>query len=85
MVKITMPNKPTDVYKNGDILTFTKTFRVGAAPYSYAAIKIGDKWYVGGHYYLWDEFLKFISIGVEKVYVVITQIEVDNLPYYKDN
>lgn len=41
-------SKTTDLFNDGDILTWQTEFNTSSKSYNYAAIKAGGKWYVTG-------------------------------------
>jgi len=55
-----------DVYDDGDVIAFKKHFQNNANSYHYAALKIGNKWYVSGGRLApmtWDDLVEFIVLN----------------------
>ena len=61
-----------DKFQEGTIITFQKKFNPTAPTiYTYAAIKVHNRWYTtGGKSYTWEILLTFLSEGVTQVRVV---------------
>lgn len=67
--RLRLLTQPADVYEDGDVVWFTKTFgRSGSHRYTYAAVKVGGRWYVTQSGtretpMTWGSLLDFVSDG----------------------
>lgn len=72
--KLRLLTQPEDVYQAGDVVWFTKQFGGGGTVCTYAAVKVGNRWYVtqrgdsfrrgfGLDCLTWDRLLEFIGDG----------------------
>lgn len=66
--RLRLLTQPEDIYQDGDVVWFTKQFGVGGTTYTYAAVKVRNRWYVtqrrsGLDRLTWDTLLEFVGDG----------------------
>jgi hypothetical protein len=79
----------SDVFTDGQVLTFSKRFPGTAVDYQYAAIKVEDQWYItgqnnAGRAFNWSALIAFVGIEALKTIKVLVMESIPLKEYARE-